>query len=307
MTFFNLVNIWGPADNETQQKIKYAKWNAARITKAIKEGKDPNESNPKKEELPVQPPPLDPQEVEAYNLESPSTPPPTAPRVATVEDAPEIDDTGRDSAGVSPPHSPAPAAKSPSVPEEGELQLPSAPGYGDEASPAAQPGYFDPPPSLPSPISPPAQDPLDHVKDADAPPPPSSSSFTLPSHPSAPPAADPPVFAPSYSPTTTATAPPVSPPPQARPAPISPPANFSRSVASAPPPAQPPLQVAVPAAAPVAASQVPQQVVGNFATDDIAMAQAQKHARWAISALNFEDVPTAVRELRRALESLGAT
>jgi len=33
---------------------------------------------------------------------------------------------------------------------------------------------------------------------------------------------------------------------------------------------------------------------------------AQKHAKWAISALNFEDVDTAVRELRIALQSLGA-
>ena len=36
------------------------------------------------------------------------------------------------------------------------------------------------------------------------------------------------------------------------------------------------------------------------------MMKAQKHARWAISALNFEDVSTAIRELRGALESLGA-
>ena len=34
--------------------------------------------------------------------------------------------------------------------------------------------------------------------------------------------------------------------------------------------------------------------------------KAQKHARWAISALNFEDVKTAVKELQSALESLGA-
>jgi vacuolar protein sorting-associated protein VTA1 len=33
---------------------------------------------------------------------------------------------------------------------------------------------------------------------------------------------------------------------------------------------------------------------------------AQKHAKWAISALNFEDVPTAVKELRIALQNLGA-
>jgi vacuolar protein sorting-associated protein VTA1 len=41
------------------------------------------------------------------------------------------------------------------------------------------------------------------------------------------------------------------------------------------------------------------------AVDEAAMAQAQKHAKWAISALNFEDVNTAVMELRRALQSLG--
>jgi vacuolar protein sorting-associated protein VTA1 len=39
--------------------------------------------------------------------------------------------------------------------------------------------------------------------------------------------------------------------------------------------------------------------------DDQAMMKAQKHARWAISALNFEDVPTAIRELREALAELG--
>jgi vacuolar protein sorting-associated protein VTA1 len=34
---------------------------------------------------------------------------------------------------------------------------------------------------------------------------------------------------------------------------------------------------------------------------------AQKHAKWAISALNFEDVPTAVKELRIALQALGVS
>lgn len=45
---------------------------------------------------------------------------------------------------------------------------------------------------------------------------------------------------------------------------------------------------------------------GNYRRDDLSMANAQKHAKWAISALNFEDVNTAVNELRIALESLGA-
>jgi vacuolar protein sorting-associated protein VTA1 len=38
--------------------------------------------------------------------------------------------------------------------------------------------------------------------------------------------------------------------------------------------------------------------------EDEAMAKAQKHARWAISALNYEDVDTAVKELRIALGML---
>ena len=44
----------------------------------------------------------------------------------------------------------------------------------------------------------------------------------------------------------------------------------------------------------------------NYLTDEEAILKAQKHARWAISALNFEDVNTAVKELRGALDSLGA-
>jgi vacuolar protein sorting-associated protein VTA1 len=45
----------------------------------------------------------------------------------------------------------------------------------------------------------------------------------------------------------------------------------------------------------------------NVVVDEEAVMKAQKHARWAISALNFEDVPTAIKELRGALASLGAS
>jgi len=44
-------------------------------------------------------------------------------------------------------------------------------------------------------------------------------------------------------------------------------------------------------------------------SDDTAeiIAKAQKHAKWAISALNYDDVETAVKELRGALKLLGAS
>jgi vacuolar protein sorting-associated protein VTA1 len=60
---------------------------------------------------------------------------------------------------------------------------------------------------------------------------------------------------------------------------------------------------------PLLQPQVPQQqfVGGNYRRDDEAVLAAQKHAKWAISALNFEDVDTAVKELRIALQSLGAS
>ena len=41
-----------------------------------------------------------------------------------------------------------------------------------------------------------------------------------------------------------------------------------------------------------------------YATDEEAIVQSIKHAKWAISALNFEDVKTAARELRIALDAL---
>lgn len=78
------------------------------------------------------------------------------------------------------------------------------------------------------------------------------------------------------------------------------PHDFYNVPAPVPPPAQP----SIPPAAPIPQPQpVP---VGSYRTDDDSIALAQKHAKWAQSALNFEDVDTAVKELRLALSSLGA-
>lgn len=45
---------------------------------------------------------------------------------------------------------------------------------------------------------------------------------------------------------------------------------------------------------------------GPYRNDDDSILLAQKHAKWAMSALNFEDVETAVKELKLALQTLGA-
>jgi vacuolar protein sorting-associated protein VTA1 len=102
-----------------------------------------------------------------------------------------------------------------------------------------------------------------------------------------------------------------------------PPPSQTHSFASSPqPPFAPSPQAFVPSPqfqqptalapqAPIALQQpqpthVPQPLPGQYNRDDESVLLAQKHAKWAISALNFEDVETAVKELRVALRALGA-
>ncbi|KAI1424445.1 Vta1 like-domain-containing protein [Xylaria sp. FL1777] len=313
-TFFQLVNVWGQPEPEIQDKIKYAKWNAARILKAIKEGKDPNESNPKQEgpgsEESVAP--LDPNDPEVQLIGS------VQPQPATIE---EVPDDGRTphaptsnytlntAAPVSAPNSPLPPTApvpdpvSPIAPPDVPAQDPGS--YFPSAPPPANQSLLDlpsttsmrppgpvthstlrSPPEIPSPI-------VHH------PPQPPSVSYASPGVPSSP--------QDFYHPPPqhqAAPAPPFIPPPQhytpsqAPSAPHNYHAGYSQPVVPKAAPAPPP--------PPVQQYGGNNQPTGSYNYDDMAIAQAQKHAKWAISALNFEDVPTAVRELQAALATLGA-
>lgn len=46
-----------------------------------------------------------------------------------------------------------------------------------------------------------------------------------------------------------------------------------------------------------------QRVAKEVTSED--MAKAQKHARWAVSALDYEDVETAIKQFRLGLQILG--
>lgn len=119
--------------------------------------------------------------------------------------------------------------------------------------------------------------------------------------PAAPPplehAADPTDFYAAHSPAPTPTPAPTRAPPPSVLAP-----GRTAAAAQGPPPTPRPVPV-MPAATAVPSAAPPSVA----AMSDEALALAQKHARWAISALNFDDVPTAVRELRNALKVLGET
>ncbi|KAG5974110.1 hypothetical protein E4U55_000087 [Claviceps digitariae] len=255
-TFFDLTHEWGTPDPEVLQKIKFAKWNAARILRAIREGRDPNESNPRAEE-PQQPEPL----------LSPTDPAVRAitqsgPHAASVED---VDDAGEQQLpGLDAPQ------RSYFLPTAEDVLVPSPLNQ----SPGPRPDTSAPQPQISPVPSPEVQLPMHSPSKT-------SSSFTPPISP---PAA--PVSSSRPQPWTNTTHHPSIPHSAPKTAPVPDP------IAAVPFPAT--RAVHAGPSIPVVPTPNPKSIE-----------QAQKHAKWAISALNFEDIPTAVQELRNALALLG--
>ena len=326
-TFLDLLQIWAPLEQGTISKIKYAKFHALRIAKAIKAGEDPNAPNPAPE--PALDPGesvLDPNDPDVQMLDSlnSQTRAQSRPYQPSVEDVPDEQDrvqrrlaqesafdqslhASRATSGQRQPdnlnverHQDVPSPQ-----DTGEAYYQNAP-IGDvspidsaQASPQNG-GYFPRVPgdsaSIPNLPQPPPEDPragsfhpeFESGSTSRSPyAPPSSTLHSFP----------PPPIDPKY---TLSDAPPQrSYPPQPPSASVAP-----RNVSMQQPPVQtrsfPPVDSAPPAVSMSGSNQA------TFVADEEAILKAQKHARWAISALNFEDVNTAVKELRGALESLGA-
>jgi vacuolar protein sorting-associated protein VTA1 len=311
-TFLDLLSIWGEVEKEVSAKSKFAKFHAARILKAFKAGEDPNATNPVVEEPPA--PAENGLEDELRDLErqesevgGSSYQPPSVEHVDNEAHSPGP----RSSAQVQPPAPPT-KIKTPT-----QYEPYSAPPPGEhEVSPIDPPtssnhfidpppeddntarqnsiggGYFpsvaDEPPAPPSP--PPTTDPQDFYNtNAEPQPPPSAPSLSSFDHGSD--------IPPSQSTTDCATTPGLTSPYTQPPPPAAP---IIPQPAVVPPP--PPVQPVIPQS-----TQYSGPPPGGYKNDDESTMLAQKHARWAISALNFEDVNTAVKELRLALQSLGAT
>ncbi|KAJ6101909.1 Vacuolar protein sorting-associate Vta1 N-terminal [Penicillium sp. IBT 16267x] len=281
-TFLELCQIWGDMDPEIAGRIKFAKYHAIRITKAIKAGEDPNASNPapQEEEDEAQ---VESSDIQAFDESVAEQA--AKPRQASVEEIPdESDRLGRHMAHQSsldeslhpsrtsslPPSAAAAPPEIPSVPQNAPgsppqrmdldsqssgLELPSTPGtIGNSAS---LPQLPDTPGSINKNRAP-------------------SNAFRSFPPPSSPSVAGPDPA--SFYDASTASA--HIPAPAA--APTGPP-SFTPPVAPAP-----------------AASSQPSHTV-----DDNAITLAQKHARWAVSALTFDDVHTAIKELKNSLKYLG--
>jgi vacuolar protein sorting-associated protein VTA1 len=259
-----LCQIWGHLDPEISSKIKFSKYHAVRIAKALKNGEDPNLSNPVREEevsTNTHSESLDPSDPEVQALQGSTGPPPLAASLAqqpSVEEVPdESDRILRQLAQQSVLDESLHPSRTPSVPPAAAPpELPSAPS--DLTLPQV-------PPTLPD--TPGLTD-LGSI------------------HSSAPEGA----FQ-SFPPPASAQLPNTRHYPQA-PAPQLAPHVYPTYGAS--PPLTLPHQL-------VQAAPVDKPVAG---VDDQSITQAQKHARWAVSALNFDDVGTAIKELNTALRYL---
>jgi vacuolar protein sorting-associated protein VTA1 len=333
-TFLEMLAIWKQdPEPEIKSKHKFAKYHAVRILKAIQAGEDPNLTNPVHESPPqaASPSALDPNDPEVQNIDQGMVVPPNQnPYQAYVETGP-----------TTPAH-PSPRYSSPKVSPPPDF--PSAPtGYGShrDVSPISQPstsrhgsvasvggGYFprvnvptftadNTAPSLPTALSTDDENMADVFDQSTLP-----TDSQLPQAPQVPNpqnfyenAASPPLFQPPQQPATSKNTyqPSPQPPAFASPPPLQPSQPPSSSFQTptqqhyqyTPQPRQP--HQSSPQQHQQALTPSPQTLhQGPFKTDEESQMDATKHAKWAISALNFEDVNTAVKELRLALRALGA-
>ncbi|KAL9603781.1 MAG: hypothetical protein Q9179_002072 [Wetmoreana sp. 5 TL-2023] len=337
VVFLELRQIWEPMDTETSSKVKYAKYHALRIAKAIKAGEDPNMSNPAPEPAPVQGQTLDPQDLDVQMLDG--TPTQAAAYQPSVEEVPDehdrlqrhlaqrssIDQSLHPSRAPSVPRHPnqdqnisAEAAATTNNVEDFYQQAP-APDVSPLQSPERDRnesiggGYFPKTPDAGyAPGQVPAINGQPHGLDYHPPPnlpdvsSPSPSVPSVPSAPSMPPTESFPSFPPSDINQRSMVPPSIAAGPYTPQPPSIVPAQAPRyQQPSAPSVIPQPLPVQTHQAIPSSFTQH-QSNPPSFVANEEAIAKAQKHARWAISALNFEDVNTAVKELKGALESLGA-
>lgn len=346
-TFLDLCQIWGPLEPEVASKVKFAKYHALRIAKAIKAGEDPNLSNPTPEQVPNNESlGLDPNDPDVQMLDGPSSAIHNQSQAyqPSVEEVPDEHDrlerhlAQRSSINESIHPSRAPSnQRQPNQNTWNQFGVPSPqdPGEnyyhnvaGGEVSPLVSPkvdrtasdggGYF---PRVPGPDAPSHVSALSSTTPQDPgvpssvglpepsrfPPPPLPISDPRPSH--LPHRGSLESFPPPHMDQPIGPAGPQAPQPHYPPHPQS----TSRQMPAHPSacPGQPSPTRQIPHVMsdghPRPAMFQPTNSKVNHMADEEAVLKAQKHARWAISALNFEDVNTAVKELRGALEALGAT
>ncbi|KAM0746616.1 DUF605-domain-containing protein [Meredithblackwellia eburnea MCA 4105] len=294
--FLELLSIFGEISQENKEKIKYSKWKATDIAKAFREGRTPVPGPagglPEGEEDTNAPPSDQVTADEVGDLRR---------ELAALEAADKATLPGEGAAEASAPEDGEPDAYPfPQLPtgdpSTTTVDQPSAPT--DDVHPVTPgfPSFLNTPSILPgASSSSPLDGPLSHstpptepLQTPQAPPSHQTSELpppsTIPTGSSGFPTA---VFPPSVP--QLPSAPPLPPPPPPPVAQYIPP---RQPVFSPPPP-------------PIAAPAPPPPPPASDSYDPSVVTQIQKHAKWAISALNYDDYETARKELRLALSMLG--
>ncbi|GAA5975192.1 hypothetical protein JCM11641_004389 [Rhodosporidiobolus odoratus] len=278
--FLELLSIFGEASSENKDKIRYSKWKAADIARALREGRTPT---------PGPAGGLEPEETEGIDVSKQAENDGIV--AAGTEEEKEL--KAELAAMTTPPVEADGSAASDEADEsypfpQPPSSLPSASASASALSPP--PDFIDLPPA------PSAPEPPSH---AVTPIPPSFLSTPATSAPSTPGGGGDgiPGFVPIPQVPESHQTRELQPPHHSS----SSSAGFASAVfppAPAPPPASaPPLS---PAPAPA-----PARMQGTESYDPATVAKVQKHAKWAISALDYEDWETARGELRKALGILG--
>ncbi|KAF8469627.1 Vta1 like-domain-containing protein [Kalaharituber pfeilii] len=323
-TFLELCKVFN-ADPEILAKIKFAKYQASRIIKAVQAGEDPNLPLPASKSEILQP-------AETIEYEKPSTGTSLSPPRPSVEEVLDEDLPHRSVSMIQAPPRPrlasSPTASVEIRPPSQSMPTPERLTFHEPQSTLADNEYFSTvsvarsfPPLNPArssnntpqdvhspfhqpgradrPVHPPPPDTIQTEKEC------LEAEFPHTQYPSAPPL---PQFPPQHfdQSSTLHSRPiyPSSPPPLAPTSilPTSPPPNLQTYYVSPSPASSAP---SVSNSSYYETSKPPPPPPAMV--DDETIAKAQRHAKWAISALNFEDIPTAVKELRLALQTLGAS
>ncbi|KAJ1569266.1 hypothetical protein HK405_007551 [Cladochytrium tenue] len=270
--FLEVLKVFGPVEDSIQEKIKYARFKAVDIIKALKEGRKPT-PGPVAGEADDQP--VEPSQDTSFPPQSSSAP--TSPAEPAF---PSFSQPSAPFGGAAPP---SPFGAAPTSPFG---VAPTSPFGGIALPPQTPTG--PPSPGLPPPPIPP--NPYKQMRDptaafgtaASAPPAPgpfADDAFALPSPPPQPPevyAAQPPV-SPSQS-------------------------HYSIEAALRQRPATLPAQVRP--HEPDSGSRSMATLLLGEEVDQRAIAAATKHSRFAISALQYDDVNTAIENLEKALAAL---
>ncbi|GAA5851462.1 hypothetical protein JCM5353_002575 [Sporobolomyces roseus] len=267
--FLELLTVFGEVGTENREKIKYSKWKATDIAKAFREGRTP-----------VPGPAGGLPEVEDPAVE--------VNHVTAAEEkelSKELAALGSTETKEEPPRSPA-------------LSSPPAPEADDDFPPSSYP-FPQQPTTLPfAPSASSSPTPPDFVDEDD---PSRINTPSLPTFIDTPSATEEPTSSSSIDHQSFVIDSNTHLPPSHQTATLPTPSFHLPSEPPAfpsvvfPPPAPVPRPSAHPA--PVSAPRDP--------TDPLEVQKIQKHAKWAISALNYEDFETARKELRLALEILG--